>query len=297
MRFHELKAKAAALGYEVTTERQVWFIPPANFWRHLRSIPSSKIRVRDEEVELWILECLKAIYGLVDGPILFQLSLLWFLTKDLGLVKSVHDHTFLTWEQSWKLCSIVLVHVDDLLVFATKAFMVWLSERLTKRFGKLKESYPPLTFTGIVHEMVAPDHLFCHQLPYLSKLRPIALDKKRSTQDGASLNDLEHFQFRSNVCSLLWLTLTRQDLIADIVILQQKMVTPQVKDIKLCNKILKKAVELKTMNGLHFRRLCPPLKLLNINDASHVSGSSLYAQEAKMVLLCEDRGSPRQTEE
>ena len=42
------------------------------------------------------------------------------------------------------------------------------------------------------------------------------------------------------------------------------------------------------MSGLHFHRLALPLKVCAVNDTSHVSGTSLYAQEAKMVLLMND---------
>ena len=108
-------------------------------------------------------------------------------------MKSVHDHNFLVWEQGWSLQCIVLVHVDYLLVWATVECMRWLASCLTKRFGKLKEHDPPLTFTGIVHELVSPSHLFCHQAPYLAKLKPIVLDKKRNSQEGSPLNELEHF--------------------------------------------------------------------------------------------------------
>ena len=71
------------------------------------------------------------------------------------------------------------------------------------------------------------------------------------------------------------------------------MVTSVVKDVKLCNRILQKAWETRTSNGLLFKRLVGPLKLFNINDASHVSGSSLYAQEGKMVILVEGKHNPR----
>ena len=55
----------------------------------------------------------------------------------------------------------------------------------------------------------------------------------------------------------------------------------------------KRALSSMTMNGLHYRRIHGPLRLGNINDASHISGHSLYAQEAKMVLLQADSLSVR----
>ena len=78
----------------------------------------------------YILELLKAIYGLVDGPIMFQLALLQYLTQHCGLYKSVHDNNFLTLADGWEIVLIVLVHVDDLLVFATPDYMRWIHSTL-----------------------------------------------------------------------------------------------------------------------------------------------------------------------
>ena len=50
-------------------------------------------------------------------------------------------------------------------------------------------------------------------------------------------------------------------------------------------------------NGRQDRRIHGPLRLGNINDASHISGHSLYAQEAKMVLLQADTRSLRDAPE
>ena len=103
LRFGELDKKAKELGFEVKADRQVWFVPPANCWRHLREIPDSGIYIEDWMIGHYILELLTAIYGLVDGPIMFQLALPHYLTQHCGLYKSVH--------------------VDDLLVFATPDYM------------------------------------------------------------------------------------------------------------------------------------------------------------------------------
>ena len=152
----------------------------------------------------------------------------------------------------------------------------------------MKKSKPPLVFTGITHEITRPGHLWCHQLPYLSKLKPIAIDSKRLRNESQACNDHEHFLFRSNVCAMLWLTLTRQDLIADIALLQQHMVAPQVKHLKLANATLRKAKDTSVLNGLHFRRLPGPTKLLCISDASHANSRTVYAQEGRLVLLVRD---------
>ena len=148
------------------------------------------------------LELLKAIYGLVDGPIMLQLALLHYLTQHCGLYKSVHDNNFLKLTEGWKIVLIVLVHVDDLLVFATPDYMRWIHSTLEERFGTMKQLLPPLIFCGISHGNLADGHLFCHQLQYLEKLKPIVLEKHRVKQEQSNLKPKEHFDFRSNVCSL-----------------------------------------------------------------------------------------------
>ena len=288
LRFDELQQKARDLGYTVNTAREVQFIPPANFWRHLRSMEESKIHVEDHEIQEWILELLKAIYGLCDGPILFQLALLHFLTFNVKLTKSVHDHNFLTYADGWNLQCIVIIHVDDLLVFATWEWLRWLRAQLESRFGKLKNQTPPFVFIGITHEFLQPEHLYCHQHQYLAKLKPPKLDKTRAKQESKNLKAEEHFDYRSLVCSLLWLTISRMDIVADVVVLQQAMVTPTVKDLKKAIATYHNAVKNSTMNGLHFRKLAPPFRLANYNDSSHVSNHSLHPQEGRGIFLMTD---------
>ena len=98
-------------------------------------------------------------------------------------------------------------------------------------------------------------------MPYLTKLKPITIDHKRLRNESARCTDEEHFAFRSNVCAMLWLCMTRTDLIADIAYLQQHMTAPVVKHLKQANATLKKAKDSSPLNGLHFRRLPEATKL------------------------------------
>ena len=167
--------------------------------------------------------------------------------------------------------------------------MDWFVGLMLKRWGKMKRNKPPLTFIGIEHQFLSPTHLLCHQAPYLKKLKPIALAKSRLQSPNKLCNAKEHFDFRSNVCSMLWLCLTRVDLISDVTQLQQVMVSPTVSDIKRANAALKKAKDQATLAGIHFRRLQPPLRLVAVSDSSHLTKLTVYAQEARMVLLMSDK--------
>ena len=107
LKYSELGKKAKELGFEVKLDRKVWFVPPANVWRHLRNIPNSGIWANDWQIGFLMLELVKAIYGLVEGPTMFQLALLHYLTQSMGLYKSVHDNNFLTMTEGWNIVVIV----------------------------------------------------------------------------------------------------------------------------------------------------------------------------------------------
>ncbi len=55
----------------------------------------SCIFVVDVDIPLFVLELLKAMYGLVDAPLLFQMALLRFLTEEMGMIQSFHDENYL----------------------------------------------------------------------------------------------------------------------------------------------------------------------------------------------------------
>jgi len=96
LRFDELAKRAAELGYETPKHRAVCLAPPRNVWRHLRSNPKSHINIIDSLAHLWLLECLKAMYGLVDAPLLWQLALLHYLRIILHGVCSQFDTNLCT---------------------------------------------------------------------------------------------------------------------------------------------------------------------------------------------------------
>ena len=93
-------AKAKALGLEVREMRQVWLRPPKNVWRHLRELQWTT--VQDIESFLFLLVLLKAMYGLVDGPLMFQLAFAYFLRATLHFVASMHDDNFMMLFDSWR---------------------------------------------------------------------------------------------------------------------------------------------------------------------------------------------------
>ena len=289
LKFSEVVAKAKELGHEVKEARQVWFRPPANIWRHWRNIPQSKIMVLDGDISIFILKCLKALYGLVDAPLLWQLALLHYLKLDIGYRMSTHDECFLMIIDGWQVISLCIIHVDDLLLAATRKLLDFIAMKLGQKFGKPKRTSLPFLYLGMKHEMLSPGHLLVHQQHYLEKLPEgkftNAVNMKKDFQE---LDEYEHHQFRSLVCSLLWLCLTRIDIAHDVVALQSEMICPQVQHLKMANKVLIRARKTKEYNGLHYHQMRFPIKLCSIHDCGHASKKSCYPYEGKFVMMMHD---------
>ena len=250
LKFQEIETRARELGLECKKERQVWLLPPANIWRHLRVLGFTT--VEDEERFLFRLLLHKAMYGLVDGPILFQMAFLQFLLTTLKFHKSLHDDNFLYKlnDDCTALVCVIVLHVDDLLVLAQQIWIQWVKQMVESIFGTPKSHALPFTWCGIVHEQLGEGHYFLHQIPSLEKLKSLQLMAKYNDTD--ELKDGDYSKFRSLLMSMLWLTKTRLDLLHSIVLLQTEMICPRAVHAKQLNNALKTAFENKKMNGLHF---------------------------------------------
>jgi hypothetical protein len=139
-----------------------------------------------------------------------------------------------------------------------------------------------------LHTMTGPGHMYLHQDAYLAKLKPIDLGKSHSRLEGSPLTKAEHFAFRSLLCSMLWVCLTRLDVIGALVQLQQEMVSPFYHHAKEANALLRRAIKDAPGNGLHFRRLQEPLRICGISDSGHATKRSLNSQEGRLCLLMSD---------
>ena len=62
----------------------------------------------------------------------------------------------------------------------------------------------------------------------MAKLRPAKIDASQLKEPETFFAEDEHKQFRSVLCSLLWVCLTRSDIAHQVVCLQSDMVTPNV---------------------------------------------------------------------
>ena len=91
--FPEVEARLKAKGY-TAPKRQVSIRPPANVWRHQRNMKDSNIHVPDNQTYWYVLELLKAMYGLDDGPLAWQLALAECFVQQRDAHQSVFDDCF-----------------------------------------------------------------------------------------------------------------------------------------------------------------------------------------------------------
>lgn len=118
------------------------------------------------------------------------------------------------------------------------------------------------------------------------KLKPVAVPQR---DESSKLTKEETSTFRSILGALLWITATRLDVIADVSVLQSRVTTAEVKDIKQANSILIKIRDYADV-GLHYRIMeNPNLQLMCIHDASAASKGRSYAQEGLIIGLAEDK--------
>ena len=92
---------------------------------------------------------------------------------------------------------------------------------------------------------------------------------------------------------MLWLTKTRLDILQEIVQLQTEMICPRGIHVKQINLLLKHALQNLSMNGLHFCDVGARRRLVQITDSGHITSSTCYPQEGRMVLLCRDHDELR----
>ena len=292
LEYTELAENARALGYEVKEPREVFVKPPENIWRHFRSIAGcpQELQVPDSQRYLYVLRCLRAMYGFVDAPLMFQLALLCYLIMETGAVKSIFDDNFLFWywwiDGSWQLVLVLTAHVDDLQLTGSKYVRDWLHDLLEQRFGSLKRQQLPYTHAGLELERINPQCLFIHQTTFTSKLKPYPIDTSRDPEE--ELDALESTAFRSQTCSCLWACQTRVEEVCQVTSLQTCLKSPKLKDLMSINTVIKR-LKKPIKHGIFLWKLKPPLRIVSVSDASSATKTSNYPTEGTAILLGEDR--------
>ena len=107
-------------------ERQVVITVPGNVWYHLANFGFCKDANRSAVESA--LSFLKAMYGLVDAPILWSIALRHFIIVEMAGKPSRDDENFTYWTGTsergrMQLVAVANIHVDDLVVAAKKAWL------------------------------------------------------------------------------------------------------------------------------------------------------------------------------
>ena len=277
-------------GLKPVENRQVLLEPPANVWRHFRNIKGCKWRVEDSDIGEYLLRLIKAMYGLNDAPLAWQMCVSDFLSE-LSAKPSIFDENLHLWFQNYQhpygtLVSMATVHVDDNGIAGPQHRLDILADKFEKRFGKIQRQTIPFVHCGVRYTKNSDGGFTMDQREFCEKLTVLAIPGSR--RDDEPLAPKEITLFRSQLGALLWLCVTRPDIVSDVSFLQQEISAPNVGHLRATNIVVKKAKQNASSFGIRFPVLRPPLKIAQFTDASHATKTTSYAMEGIVTLLMED---------
>ena len=126
------------------------------------------------------------------------------------------------------------------------------------------------------------------QVAYAEALKPLVINDVGAVTPQSLTKPLDAantIKLRGGIGAVLFLCLTRWDLLFDLVLLQTQVTTATGQTLKDCNAIVMRAKRHKTQ-GLIFQPLPGKFrKLAAVADSSHASKKSSYAFEGNLVLL------------
>ena len=264
--------------------------PPRNVWRHLRAL-SKGLYVDDADTGEYYLELLKAMYGLNDAPLGWQLCLLDFLLGDLGGTKSHFDECFVIYFSDYMTedhCGIEglgTAHVDDNGVGGTRQWLEESYHLFVDRFGKVERQLLPFTHCGCEYQSHG-DGIRQTQQEFLQKMAETQDDIKKA--DETLLDKTEKSMYRSQLGALLWLCVSRLDVIADACELGQNLSGPTWGHLRAANKVVRRLKSIREPLGLIYRPIRFPLCVLCVADSSHGTKKTAYANDALLTILAHD---------
>ena len=269
-----------------TVERLVAIVPPRNVWRHLKAL-SKEFDIPEDLLDEFVLLCLKPVYGLSEAPLAWQLFLHQFL-RDLGGIQSLFDECFWFWPSehagTWPTASLT-THVDDLAARGKRVWLDWAYSKMLGKFGKLTRQCLPFMHCGCRYSRI-PDGYKVDQSEYVKMLKPVSIDAQ--DKDDRDLLPQETTALRSVIGGLMWTSLTRPDVLAELSTLQSIMNKAKVAHLKLANALVARAkqdadaaVYYRTLPSKAYRIVC-------VHDASAATSTKNYAQEGVLVFLMSD---------
>ena len=284
--FSEIGRIASELGVpSPIEERTVYIVVPGNVWWHLHCLGLLRQISWDEIVGgQWCLKLTKAMYGLVDAPLLWQLSLRHYLCRTMGADVSVHDDNYLIFRDASRpdvLVGAATIHVDDTGFGGKQGDLDSQRKHLEKKFGTVSRQTLPFQHVGITYERSGLGYKL-HQKDFCMKLPLITV--ARGDKSDRDLRPEEVTTLRSSLGGLLYLIYTRPDVSADVVLLGTRVNKSTVEELRTANRIVRRAQQ-HPDRGFIFLPLRPPLRIVSFSDASFSTSSTSYAVEGVLVLL------------
>ena len=254
------------------------FLQGEKLERDVYVIPPKEVR---QPGKLWKLQ--KSAYGLYDA------SRKWFLAVktellEMGMKPVSGDDAFFTMVKNGRLLGSCILHVDDFLVGSgSEEFDRLLNSRLKGRFTFGRIESGQFKFTGLKIEQ-KKDKILVDQIEFIQSLNEIAV--KRIGPKDEKLNTEELKDFRKLTGQLSWAAQnTRPDLSFDVRDLATRSKSATLQDIKLANKVLKKAQQ--TDIKIKYRRLgnWKSLKIVGYSDSSYKNDENATKSVAGRILF------------
>ena len=283
--FDMLESVCKALGIQLpSVSRDVYAVVPGNVWYLLRQMGQKNCP--QFGFDSWCLRLVKAMYGLNDGPLMWQLCLRFFYSYRCHARTSLFDENHFVWRNEAGLQGEATAHVDDNNVAGPTAFRKWLQDLLEHRFGKVGRQELPMVHVGLVYERWG-NGFKLQQERYCLALKPIPVDKARAQKVDAVCTSDEKHLLHAGIGGLLFLCYTRPDIVVDTLYLQSAVRSCCVGDLLAHNRLVAKAHR-TSGRGLVYPRLAEPTCIVAFADASGPSKKSAYAIEGKLIVRKED---------
>ena len=274
---------------EAGFERQACaFVPPDDVWPMLVKLDPSTYTEAFKNQHAWVIELLKAAYGLKDAPLLWNLRVISFLLS-LGLQRSHHDGCLLFSVSNGSIDLMLSLHVDDTLVTGLAERINWLHCQLELKFGKVKREQSCFKHMGVdviwsQNAETKDVQVVASQESYIANLRPITVTaKRRAATTPATASEIT--EYRSLVSGIAWVGVTSCAALAAASMLQNALPLPTVADLLAVNCFLQQLIT--EYRPLIFKYIAPPLRLLEISDSS-LGNVAKYSQNGHQILICSD---------
>ena len=249
-------------------QRDVQFVVPPGSLPLLRQLEGYE----DFDGLTEVLGMIRAGFGLKDAPRAWNMVLTKTLTE-FGLKAAKTDPQVFMKHLRGTLVLVVSTHVDDLKGAGEDEQRKALILHLERCFGKLKVELGSFDHVGVSHVQNADTkEVHMHQHAYVAQLRPIPVDDVMFADLDSPVTSAMASSYMTLLGAAAWLTLTCPAICVYVSYLQRHSKAPACKHVRDLNRLVKWLK--KTPQGVRYRRLEPPLRLVVVSDSSFSAGDT-----------------------